>query len=457
MTMNRRQFIRFGSCALMGTAPILDTLFNLKMASAAVNVQNPGDYKALVCVLLSGGNDSWNMLIPSDKEPYKEYAKARDALALTLSGQNAALPLTGTKGGDRSFAVHPHCKNIRSLYDAKDVAFVANVGTLVEKTDIQAYRARSSQLPRSLFSHLDQRAQWQTSVPQSNEKSGWLGRTAEALLASTSDASAISMNISLAGNNLLQTGAESITPYNISRHGSLRVEVPWVRELLNKKNSNSLFENEYANVTRDSIDLEKVFSKAFEQSHLDTSFPSANPLAQELKAVAKTIAAHQKLGHNRQTFFVSLDGWDNHKDLLLRHASLLSQLDEALAAFNTALNELALNDQVTTFTVSDFGRALVSNGDGTDHGWGGNGLVMGGAVNGGQVLGSYPDTLRPGSGLDVGRNGRLLPTTSCDEYFYEILNWFGVAASDFEYILPNLQNFVDTKSGQKPIKLFNTT
>jgi len=454
MRTNRRRFLQSGSCALMCSTPLLDTFLNLKMASAAVKAQAPADYKALVCILLSGGNDSWNMLIPANKEPFREYAIARDSLALALSGPAAALPLTGQAPATRAYAIHPACGQMQSHYDKGKLAFVANVGTLIEKTTIQAYREQSSRLPRSLFSHLDQRAQWQTSVPQSTVNSGWLGRAAEALLESTVDASDISMNISLAGNNILQTGAKSTHPYNIGHHGSMRVEVPWVRELFNQENQQNLFQNEYAALSRNSIDLEKIFSQAFQASTLHTSFPTSNKLANELKAVAKTIAASQQLGHQRQTFFLSLDGWDNHQDLLSRHKNLLRQLDEALGAFSTALDELDVQEQVTTFTVSDFGRALVSNGDGTDHGWGGNAVVMGGAVDGGQVLGDYPETLRPKSGLDVGQNGRLLPTTSCDEYFYELLDWFGVAASDFEVVLPNLSNFVDVKSGDKPIGLF---
>lgn len=457
MTLIRRQFVRSGCCALMCSTPLLNTLINLKLASAAVNTQQQRYYKALVCILLSGGNDSWNMLVPADKEPYAEYALARDSLALSLNGTSAALALTGKRVNEKAFATHPACTQIQSLYDKGDIAFVANVGTLIEKTNLKDYRSKSSRLPRSLFSHLDQRAQWQTSVPQSDEKSGWLGRASEALLASTVNATDISMNISLAGNNLLQTGAKSGTPYNISRHGSMRVEVPWVRDLYKQQNQSSLFQSEYATLSRDSIDLEKIFSQAFETSTLNTAFPTKNKLARELEAVSKTIAASQQLGHQRQTFFISLDGWDNHQDMLSRHNNLLQQLDDALGAFHTALNELDMQDQVTTFTVSDFGRALVSNGDGTDHGWGGNALVMGGAVNGGQVLGEYPETLRPESGLDVGKNGRLLPTTSCDEYFYELLEWFGVAASDFEVVLPNLRNFVDVNSNEKPIGLFTDT
>ena len=457
MTFNRRHFLQSGSCAFMCSTPLLNTLINLKMASAAVNTQSQENYKSLVCILLSGGNDSWNMLIPAEKEAYTEYTKARDSLALSLTGERPALGLTGNTTRERTFATHPACTQIQSLYDKGDIAFVANVGTLIEKTSINDYRSKSSRLPRSLFSHLDQRAQWQTSVPQSDDKSGWLGRASEALLASTIDASDISMNISLAGNNLLQTGVKSGAPYNISQNGSMRIEVPWVRDLFNNENNKNLFQSEYATLSRNSIDLEKIFSQAFQTSTLDTTFPVSNKLAQELEAVAKTIAARQLLGHKRQTFFVSLDGWDNHQDLLSRHNGLLQQLDEALGAFNAALSELDVQDQVTTFTVSDFGRALVSNGDGTDHGWGGNALVMGGAVSGGQVLGEYPETLRPKSGLDVGKNGRLLPTTSCDEYFYELLEWFGVAASDFEFVLPNLSNFVDVKSKEKSIGLFTNS
>ena len=455
MNTTRRSLLKSGCCGLMSATPALSTLLNMELACASVNNTNPTDYKALVCILLSGGNDSWNMLVPHDDEPFKEYSRTRGALALNLNGSDGALPLAGSANSDRRFAVHPACRNIQKLFNSGKASFLSNVGTLIEPTTVKQYRAGSRQLPRSLFSHLDQRTQWQTAVPQSDARSGWIGRATELLIDNSQAAGKVSMNISLVGNNILQTGLNTMTPYSISSNGSLRMATTWLKRILQQSETRNLFEEEYRSLINNSIELEKEFSAAFEPTHITTDFPHSNKLAQELKAVAKTIAARQSLGHKRQTFFVTIDGWDHHQDLIRNHNSLLEQLDSALLSFNNTIEELGLSNNVTTFTISDFGRALVSNGNGTDHGWGGNSLIMGGAIQGAEILGTYPETLRIGNGMDIGHNGRLLPTTSCDEYFYELLRWFGVENTHFDVVLPNLNNFIPSKSETTSIGIYN--
>jgi uncharacterized protein (DUF1501 family) len=169
--------------------------------------------------------------------------------------------------------------------------------------------------------------------------------------------------------------------------------------------------------------------------------------------VAKVIATRSTLGFSRQIFFVSLGGWDHHDELLVNHADLLSKVNDAMGYFSDVLTELNVMDKVTTFSISDFGRTLTSNGNGTDHAWGGNMFIMGGDVNGKEVYGNYP-SLALNHDLIV-HNNVLIPTTSADEYLAELALWFGVSYSDLDLIFPNLTNFYSSSSGIPPIGFMN--
>ncbi|MDB4459098.1 DUF1501 domain-containing protein [bacterium] len=461
-SLNRRNFLGEGACSLLGSSAVLNTLLNLSLANSSV-AADADDYKALVCVFLFGGNDSFNMLIPASAEEHQVYAKTRDSLAVPLSGENAALRLKQSGISGRDFALNPAAPELLDLYEGGDLAFLANVGTLVEPTTITQYQKKSVRLPKSLFSHNDQRDQWQTSLPQMRGSDGWLGRAADQLR-DTSKRTGVSMNISLSGNNLLQTG-KGVTAYNITPNGSVSLNNTLAKDLFSNLSApkseseatqRSVFEKVFAESTRDSIETDRLFSAAFNSMQLKTPFPAGNALADSLKAVARSIGMRKPLGQRRQTFFVMLGGWDNHQDLLGDHPKLLSTLSQSLAAFNSSLAELGVSNKVTTFTASDFGRTLRSNGRGSDHAWGGNSLIMGGAVKGGRIHGQYPEALLIKDGLDVGTNGRLLPTTSCDEYFWELLRWFGVPANGASNALPNLANFFDANSGEAPIGFLKT-
>ncbi len=460
---NRRHFLGEGACSLLGSTAVLNTLLNLRLAGAACAAADDAaddDYKALVCVFLFGGNDSFNMLIPTTDGEYENYQKTRGVLALPREGSESALPLKDSGVSGRTFAVHPSIAELRDLYHEGELAFVANVGTLIEPVTVQQYKKKSVRLPKSLFSHNDQRDQWQTSLPQSRGSNGWLGRAAD-LLRDTAGSSGISMNISLSGNNLLQTG-KSVTAYNISPRGSVSLDNPLARDLFagaglpdaqdeSESAQRNLFEQVFAESTRASIEMDRRFSAAFESVKLTTEFPAGNPLASSLQAIARTIGSRHQLQQRRQTFFVMLGGWDNHQNLLEDHPQLLTSLSQALAAFQKSLVELDVADRVTSCTASDFGRTLRSNCRGSDHAWGGNALVMGGAVQGGRIYGEYPEALLLNDGLDVGTNGRLLPTTSCDAYFCELLRWFGIPAGEMQTVLPNIEAFYDPQSAQPPL------
>ncbi len=464
--LSRRQFLGVASCAALGTMGLFSTLTDLKMTSRAVaaslkprTTSAADDYKALVCIFQAGGNDSFNMLIPTAADEYSQYQSVRGNLALPITGADAVLSLNAANTSGRTFALHPAMPEVQGLFNTGKVAFLSNVGTLIEPTTVAQYKAGSVRLPKALFSHNDQIMQWQTSIPQGGSPSGWAGRIADLLNAQV-NTGPIGMNISLAGNNMLQTGAETTT-YSISPGGSISLvgknaQGPVNRLRFDKFTSmadvhyQNLFAQAYLNELKQSIDKDELFSSAFGAATLNTVFATSD-LADDLQAVARTIKIRQTLGVRRQVFFVLYGGWDHHQELLETQAEMLGVLSKALQNFWDALGELGVQNQVVTFTSSDFGRTLRSNGRGTDHAWGGNHLIMGGPVLGQRIYGTYPQDLNLGSGQDVGTNGRLAPTTSVDQYMAELALWFGVAKSDLSTVFPNITNFYNPTSTTSPI------
>ena len=458
---NRRRFLGTASCAAIGSTTFFSTLFNLGMANEAAgrtakSSLNPSnDYKALVCILLAGGNDSFNMLVPTSNTAYNAYSTTRSNQALA---QNSLLGLTHLAGGMPSLGVHPSMPEVQSMYNSGRLAFISNVGTLVEPTTKTQFENGGVTLPLGLFSHADQIQQWQTSVPQTRSSSGWGGRMAD-ILQSMNNNQNISMNISLSGRNFFQSGNQS-SEYTINPTGtgSIGIEgyngedmIDMIRttavDNLLEDQYVDIFKKTYADVTRNAQSSHQQFSSAIGGVNLSATF-STSRLSQSMQMVAKTIAARNTLDVCRQTFFITFGGWDHHDELLNNQAGMLTVVSKALNEFNNAMNELGMADNVTTFTISDFARTLTSNGNGTDHAWGGNVMVMGGKVNGGRIYGEYP-SLALNSNLDVG-NGVLIPTLSTDEYFAELAQWYGVSNTDINNIFPNLMNFYSA-NGQPPI------
>jgi uncharacterized protein (DUF1501 family) len=268
----------------------------------------------------------------------------------------------------------------------------------------------------------------------------------------------ISMNISLHGTNVFQYG-QSVIPYVINEEGSIGIRDYGEFDAFNILRTNALndimdrdyqdvYKNSYINTIKASNEASLEFKTAIDAvGDFATTFPNeSNGLAQQLRMVAKTIAARESLGFERQIFFVEAPGWDHHNELIVAHADLLGELNEALSYFNSVMEELSVSDQVTSFTISDFGRTLTSNGNGTDHAWGGNVMIMGGAVSGKDIYGNYP-SLDLNNDLNIYERGVLIPTTATDMYFSELAQWFGVSNSDINIIFPNLSNFHDITSG----------
>ena len=456
---NRRQFIRQCACAALGTTAIASTIWNLRAVRAATAQAMAGDFKALVCLFLYGGNDANNLIIPSNLTDYNAYAAARQELSIPQASLLPISPLTYSDG--RTFGLHPslidppgatgqpNLPGLQSLFAQGKMALISNVGTLVAPVTRAQYLNDTAALPPQLFSHNDQSVQWQTSVPDQPPRSGWGGRMAD-LLISMNGTAQISMSISLAGTNTFEVGNQvfqyEMSPYGVpSLSGYSGSTKTALDSLINLPHQN-LFENEFAKITRRSLDNAALLSGALTGVNLTTFFPANNYLADQLKMIAKLIAARNTLGMSRQIFFCAVGGYDTHGDQLTAHANLLTELNAGLASFYQATVELGVADQITTFTASDFGRTFpINNGFGSDHGWGNHQLVLGGAVRGGDLYGQYPNLAV--NGPDDTGLGRWIPKISVDEYSATLAKWFGVTPTDMATVFPNLSRFATPDVG----------
>lgn len=408
--ISRRKFIGTTSCAALGSTAFLSSFTSLGMMNSLTAPSRPDDYKALVCILLAGGNDSYNMVVPTSSEPYNVYSSSRSNLALP-SGDLIPLNYTDTDG--IKYGLHPAMPEVANLFNLGNAAVISNVGTLVEPVTKTQILAGKALLPLGLKSHSDQSRHWQTSLPQSRMGNGWGGKVAD-ILASGNTNQDVSMNISLAGSNFWQSG-NKIDEFALSN-------------------------------------LPNVFTDAIDNlSPLTTEFADTD-ISNQMKRVAQSIAVSGNLGMERQTYYVKLDGFDTHEDLLNNHNNLLSLLSGAIGSFYEAMDELGTAEKVTTFTISDFARTITSNGSGTDHAWGGHSLVFGGAVNGSQIYGKVPSLDLQGDRV-VDKNV-VIPDISTDSYFAELAMWMGVPASSLTDIFPNLGNFY-TPGSDNPIGFMN--
>lgn len=460
MNLTRRSFLGQANCALISSLPILNTLLNLRCAGDLAAAGPPdSEYRAVVCLFLNGGCDSYNMLVPTDATEYAEYATIRQDLALPV---DTLLPINPTNTGGKKFGLHPGMPELQALFENGNAAFVSNVGTLIERVTKAQYNAKSKPLPLGLFSHSDQIEQWQTSLPHARSGKGWAGRTAD-LLRGLNGNQTVSMNISLSGSNTWQSG-NSVYEYAISDTGATKLsgyKKNWVQETgydqarsaavdgILAMDYQNLLQKAFAKAERTSLDGYDLFSTATSAALPGTTVFPTSTLGKQLQMVAKTVNGRDALGVKRQTFFVSYGGWDHHDDLLTSQQAMLPVVSQAVGAFYSALVAMGIQNQVTLYLASDFGRTLTSNGQGTDHAWGGNSFVVGGAVAGKQIYGQFPQ-LAAGAALDTGR-GRLIPSVSVDEYFAELALWLGVSRGSLPLVLPNIGNFWATNSASGPL------
>ena len=472
----------------MGSTTLLSTLTSLKSLNGAINRSAYDsaaltDYKAIVCILLSGGIDSYNVLIPSGTTTggdngFNEYKAIRTDLAFTNVSNILALnnpsPLghRGIASAYSSFGIHPQMTGVRDLFSAGKLAFMANIGTLVEPiANYTEYQSGLKKIPLGIYSHSDQSMQWQTSVPQSRSAVGFGGRLADLLNASNAHQE-ISMNISLAGKNIFQRG-EEISEYSISSNispsnvGFNTVPTWWGNSgLLNDlrdgavdsmvaKTYANLLQKTYSTTTKNAMDSFSVFKEALQKvPGMTTVFPN-NSLSNNLAAVAKVMSVRNFLGAKRQIFFIDYGGWDMHSDLINGLNSKLPIVSQALKAFYDATVELGISDKVTTYTISDFARTATSNGLGADHAWGGNMMVMGGAVNGGKIYGAFPKMDVVSNPRNISFRGNFIPSVGTDELYAELALWYGISPADLCYVLPNLGNFYSYSAGNYPLGVMN--
>jgi len=436
---SRRGFIRLGA-ATVGTMALRP--FGLLPALA----QNGSDYRALVCVFLFGGNDSNNTIVPMDDASFKAYTSLRANLALTAADLTA--PITSLSG--TPYAFHGKLAEVASLFSSNELAVVANVGSLVQPLTRAQYQSAQTPLPSNLFSHSDQQLEWQTSVAQGRSSTGWAGRAADFIASQGINTSNFPAFMSLAGNSLLGTGASTqpvaVTPgqslqlagFNTTAASQARLNA--LIGLLTSDNGVSLVQAANDTMANSVGDAQALTSALAKVTPLKTVFPKTS-LGAQLQEVAQIIQVHADLGMRRQIFFVSLGGFDTHTAELATHNTLYPQLSQALAAFYDATQELNLADSVTTFTESDFSRTFQpTSGNGSDHAWGSHQLVLGGAVLGGQVFGTFP-AFALGGPDDTDTRGRWIPTLSVDQYGATLSSWFGVPASALPTVFPNLANF----------------
>jgi len=489
--ISRRQMLRRLGALGAGSAaaPWLMNLAAMAPARAAAG----GGYKALVCVFMYGGNDAYNTLLATDNDSWANYLAARnsgdDPLALAPVGAVAqkggafnatlggVLPITPrTAQAGRAFALNPLLSPVRDMFNAGRLGIVANVGPLVEKTSKQQYQANSVALPPKLFSHNDQQSVWQSGASEGSSM-GWGGMMADRLMSGNANPIFTSVTTGSAAVWLVGNSARR---YSLGLNGAIHIGAadnalftsPVAQQqlvnIMRNTRGSQYFEQDHAAIVGRSIDAEAILTPAMPPvdggpwgtaglgaNQLDPLLcyraPSSglvglNPISQQMQPILRMIQAHSALGMGRQIFFIGVPGCDTHDAQNTRHADLMAQLAQALGYWDATTRAMGADQNVTLFTASDFGRAFSSNGDGTDHGWGGHHFVLGGGVNGGDIYGRFPTYgVADGTGdftsTDQITDGTLLPAIAVDQYAATLGSWMGLGASDLASVLPNLRNF----------------
>lgn len=461
---SRRQFLRTASLASMAGISASPFILGLNsMAAMAQGASSPG-YRALVCVFLQGGNDGHGTVIATDAASFSAFTQARSGAPGLAYPMNDLLPITlRTPQSGRTFALNPALAGVQNLFNAGRCAIVANTGTLIAPVTKTQVNANTAPLPASLFSHFDQSAAWQAIAANggSAEHVGWGGAVADLIESMNMNSNSMFTCISTAGIALFLAGQSSFQ-LNVTSAGPIPIyglaQPPFglpassnpLASILSADESN-LFAKEYGVVVNRSIAAQATLASSMlpagpggipnPPQYLDpqTKKLADNPLAQSLQTVARIISGSSGLGVTRQIFYVQLGSFDTHNNQAIQHAQLLTQLGEALEYFDGLMVASGMGNQVTTFTASDFGRTLTCNSNGTDHGWGSHHFVVGGAVQGQDMFGQYPE-IGVDQANDIGA-GRLVPTTSVDQYAGTLARWFGLSDGQIRQVLPNFGNF----------------
>ncbi|HEY6848969.1 MAG TPA: DUF1501 domain-containing protein [Terracidiphilus sp.] len=461
---SRRQFLKTASMASMAGLSVSPFLLELNSVAALAQTSGGSGYRALVCVFLQGGNDGHGTVIATDPSSFSAFTTARSGAPGLAYPMGELLPIVlKTPQSGRTFALNPALGGIQNLFNAGRAAIVANTGTLIAPATKAQVNANSIPLPASLFSHFDQTAAWQAIASNggSAEHVGWGGAVADLIEGMSYNTNSMFTCISTAGIALFLSGQTSFQ-LNVTSAGPIPIyglaDPPFgipssanpLSSILTADESN-LFAKEYGVVVNRSTAAQAQLAGAMlpagaggipnPPQYLDpmTNKLTDNPLATSLQTVARIISGNSGLGVTRQIFYVQLGSFDTHNNQAIQHAQLLTQLGQALEYFDGLMVANGLGNQVTTFTASDFGRTLTCNTDGTDHGWGSHHFVVGGAVQGQNMYGEYP-IVGVNQANDVGA-GRLIPTTSVDQYAGTLARWFGLSDSQVRQVFPNFANF----------------
>jgi uncharacterized protein (DUF1501 family) len=460
---SRRHFLKTASMASMAGMTL--SPFMLEMNSLAAMAQDSGassDYKALVCIFLQGGNDGHGTVIATDPDSFNSFTQARSGAPGLAYPQSQLLPINlKTPQSGRTFALNPALSGVQNLFKAGRAAIVANTGTLVAPVTKSQIQSNSVPLPASLYSHFDQTAAWQaiSATGGSAVHTGWGGAMAD--LIETMNSNSAFTCISTSGVALFLSGQTSYQ-LNVTSAGPIPIyglsKPPFGQQagsnalssILSADETN-LFAKEYEVVIQRSIAAQALLATSMlpageggvanPTQYLNpmTNKLTDNNLAISLQTVARIIGGRAGLGVKRQIFYVVLGGFDTHDNQAPQIANLLTQLGEGLEYFDSLMTAAGIGDQVTTFTSSDFGRTLTANSDGTDHGWGSHHFVVGGAVQGQDMFGTYP-VIGSNQANDMGA-GRLIPTTGVDQYAGTLARWFGLSDSQVKQVFPNFVNY----------------
>jgi uncharacterized protein (DUF1501 family) len=445
ISTERRDFIKL----LLSAGP--QTSVGLASLAAMGNIaaQTSTDTRFLVCLYMRGGNDQSNFLVPTTSSVYNTYASARVGITLPTT---SVLPLTPNAYSGPALGMHPSLPFLRTLFNNGSAALIANVGNLVGPITKAQWNAGNAQtaVPTQLFSHNDQESQWGSLSPLVPGKTGWLGRTADLITDTFNTASPVSMNISL-GRQSFVLGGSRVLPYQVTQAGGTALYAPQsnnaaitaLRSLYSQSSTN-LLERQVNNVFNRSIAAYTSLSTAMSGTSVSNVFPDT-ALGKQLNGVAKVMGAAANLGQRRMVFYVDIEGFDFHDDILTRQANRLTEVNDAIQAFHTYLTNSGNLAKTVVFSASDFGRALQTNGKGSDHGWGSHHFAFGGPVAGKKIYGQFP-TVALGGPEDSGQ-GRLIPTTSFDQYAATLATWFGVSNTNLSLVAPNIGNFNNQNLG----------
>ncbi len=449
---SRRRFLRQVAAASVLGSGMGSMNGKLSLMGSALAAQGDygalTDYKALVCVFLYGGSDSFNMFVPTDQDLYNNYAQSRGSLAIakeSLLGLNS----------ESDLGFNPNMAKTHALFESGQLAVVGNVGNLIRQVDKADYLSQSNDVPADLFAHNHQQEQWLkglSSLPSSLVGTGWGGRMAD-LLAEANDNTKLPPTFSLGGSNHwlpgnastpislnTNTGLNPIAHMNLSGGSLSAARANVLSQILSLPNDNILEQQAALSSARSISSADEIISALGVADTIQSPYNANSKLAKQLRMVARLIAGQQALGMQRQIFFVGMGGWDTHDNQSVRLNALMAELDESMSDFYASLQSLNMENAVTTFTASDFGRTLTVNGDGSDHGWGGHYMVMGGAVQGGQLYGQLPSFIT-GSDDDTGDKGRVIPSLSINQFGASLGSWMGISDNDLASVFPDLANF----------------